>query len=66
MHVNNDLNFYLQQILIDARGHLLGRLSSIVAKAILSGKFPSACSWRCVIDPFYCGPCRSENSNSTM
>ena len=30
--------FLLQQVLIDGSGHLLGRLASIVAKAILQGK----------------------------
>ena len=35
--------FYLvlQPILIDARGHLLGRLAAVVAKTILLGKFYS-------------------------
>lgn len=28
----------LQQILIDGSGHLLGRLASVIAKAVLSGK----------------------------
>ena len=32
-----------QQILIDARGHLLGRLASIVAKAILGGESVVVC-----------------------
>ena len=32
-----------QQILVDARGHLLGRLASIVAKAILGGESVMLC-----------------------
>lgn len=28
---------YLQAVVIDAKGHLLGRLASIVAKSILQG-----------------------------
>ena len=32
------LYYLLQQILIDGSGHLLGRLASVVAKAVLNGK----------------------------
>ena len=28
----------IQQVVIDAKGHLLGRLASIVAKALLNGE----------------------------
>ena len=31
---------YFQQVVIDAKGHLLGRLASTVAKSLLSGKCP--------------------------
>jgi len=29
--------YFLQPIIIDAKGHLLGRLASVIAKAILEG-----------------------------
>ena len=38
-------SFYFQPIVIDARGHLLGRLASIVAKTCLQGK--TAIFWLC-------------------
>lgn len=35
--VFNPVVFYFQPILIDGRGHLLGRLAAIVAKTLLQG-----------------------------
>lgn len=53
-----------QQILIDGSGHLLGRLASIVAKAILQGNVTTM-SVRVTATLMNCS-CRTEDSNSSM
>jgi len=44
--VHQDGGVCLQPIILDARGHLLGRLAAIVAKTTLQGEF-------CVLYPIH-------------
>ena len=59
--------FYLQPIIIDARGHLFGRLASIVAKTILNGEF--ACRsivWTPSLIVVWCEQRKHVNDNHSL
>jgi len=49
VHISYLCTLYIQPIIIDAKGHLLGRLASVIAMAILEGSSDQTRSFK-----FFC------------